>query len=45
VLELATGKQLKKIALNGPVSGSPAVAEGRLLIGTQGGTIYCFGAK
>jgi outer membrane protein assembly factor BamB len=44
VLDLA-GKQLDKIKLDGPIPGSPAVADGRLLIGTGKGTIYCFGAK
>jgi outer membrane protein assembly factor BamB len=44
VLDLATGRQLEKIRLDGPVAGSPAVAEGRLLIGTQKGTLFCFGA-
>lgn len=39
------GKQLQKIKLDSPVTGSPAVAEGRLLIGTQKGTLYCFGEK
>jgi outer membrane protein assembly factor BamB len=45
VIELTTGKQLKKIELDGPIAGSPAVAAGRLLIGTQKGTLYCFGEK
>jgi hypothetical protein len=29
----------------GGVTGSPAVAAGRLLVGTEKGTLYCFGAK
>ena len=45
VLDLANGKQLAKIELDDAVSGSPAVAAGRLIIGTSKGTVYCFGAK
>jgi outer membrane protein assembly factor BamB len=45
VLALADGKQLDKIKLDGPIAGSPAVAAGRLLIGTTKGTLYCFGEK
>jgi outer membrane protein assembly factor BamB len=44
VLDL-DGKKVEVIKLDGAVSGSPAAAEGRLLIGTQKGTLYCFGAK
>jgi hypothetical protein len=36
---------LQKIELDAPVVGSPAVAEGRLLIGTTKGTLYCLGKK
>lgn len=39
------GKMTAKIALDGPVTGSPAVAGGCLLIGTNKGTLYCFGSK
>jgi outer membrane protein assembly factor BamB len=45
VLDLATGRQLQKVELGSPVVGSPAVAGGRLLIGTTKGTLYCLGAK
>jgi outer membrane protein assembly factor BamB len=45
VLDLATGRQLQKVDLDAPVVGSPAVAGGRLLIGTTKGTLYCLGAK
>jgi len=45
VLDLATGRQLQKVELDSPIAGSPAVAGGRLLIGTTKGTMYCLGAK
>lgn len=45
VLELKTGKELQKIDLDASVTGSPAVANGKLLIGTTKGTLYCFGEK
>ncbi len=48
VLELATGKQIQKIELDGrdnPILASPAVVRGRLVIGTMKGTLYCLGAK
>jgi len=45
VLDLKTGRQVQKIDLDGPVTGSPAVAAGRLLVGTQKGTLYCLGEK
>ncbi|HBY58221.1 MAG TPA: hypothetical protein DEH78_00255, partial [Solibacterales bacterium] len=28
----------------GPISASPAIGEGRLVIGTQDGKLYCFGS-
>jgi hypothetical protein len=40
-----SGKELQKIKLDSAITGSPAVAGGRLLIGTTKGTLYCFGAK
>jgi outer membrane protein assembly factor BamB len=45
VLALATGKELQKVKLDGPVSASPVVVGGKVLIGTQRGTLYCLGAK
>jgi outer membrane protein assembly factor BamB len=41
VLELARGRQVQKVALDGPVAASPAVADGRLVVGTIKGTLYC----
>ena len=45
VLDLEKGTLLQTIELDSPVTGSPAVVNGRLLIGTQNGTLYCLGAK
>ena len=45
VLDLAKGTQRAKIELDGAIIGSPAVADGKLVIGTEKGTVYCLGAK
>jgi outer membrane protein assembly factor BamB len=45
VLDLATGRLLQKLALDGPIAASAAVADGRLVLGTTKGTLYCLGAK
>jgi outer membrane protein assembly factor BamB len=45
MLDLAKGTRLAKIELNGAILGSPAVANGKLVIGTEKGTVYCLGAK
>jgi outer membrane protein assembly factor BamB len=45
VLELATGKQVQKIELDAPILASPAVAGGRLVLGTTKGTLFCLGGK
>jgi outer membrane protein assembly factor BamB len=45
VLDLAKGTKLAGIELDGAILSSPAVAEGKLVIGTEKGTVYCLGAK
>ena len=45
VLDVAKGTELKQFKLGTSVPGSPAVAGGRLVIGTGEGTVYCLGAK
>jgi outer membrane protein assembly factor BamB len=45
VLDLAKGTQRAKIELDGAIIGSPAVADGRLVIATEKGTVYCLGEK
>jgi outer membrane protein assembly factor BamB len=44
VLELASGKEVQRLKLDGPISASPAVGGGCLVIGTERGTVYCLGA-
>jgi outer membrane protein assembly factor BamB len=44
-LELKTGKQVFEHQATGGFSGSPAVAEGKLVIATDRGVVYCFGSK
>jgi len=40
-LDLATGKQLGVLELDDGISASPAISNGRLVIGTQKGSLYC----
>ncbi len=44
VLDLK-GTEIDKIELDGAIIGSPAFADGKLVIGTEKGTVYCFGEK
>ncbi|HEX3147607.1 MAG TPA: PQQ-binding-like beta-propeller repeat protein [Gemmataceae bacterium] len=39
------GKKVDEFELDGAIMGSPAVADGCVVIGTDKGTVYCFGAK
>jgi outer membrane protein assembly factor BamB len=43
VLDLAKGEKLSEFEMGGPVSASPAVAAGRIVIGSQDGRLICFG--
>lgn len=45
VLDLKTGKKVQEINLDSAVTGSPAVGPDCLLIGSDKGSLYCFGAK
>ncbi|MBL8793347.1 MAG: PQQ-binding-like beta-propeller repeat protein [Planctomycetia bacterium] len=45
VLDLAKGTLLQDVKLGAPLSASPAVGGGRLVIGTEKGTVYCLGKK
>lgn len=40
-LDLETGKNLGSIELDEGISASPAISDGKLIIGTQKGTLYC----
>jgi outer membrane protein assembly factor BamB len=44
-VDLASGSLLKRIDLGKEIVAAPAVAENCLVIGTQGGVVYCFGKK
>ncbi len=44
-LDFADGKKVWSFAAGAPITGSPAVGEGRLVIGAGDGGIYCFGAR
>jgi outer membrane protein assembly factor BamB len=43
VLDLGTGKKLWDFEAGAPLSASPAIAAGRIVIGAQDGRLYCFG--
>ena len=44
-LDLKDGKQMWEYQATGGFTGSPAVADGKLVIATDRGVVYCFGAK
>jgi eukaryotic-like serine/threonine-protein kinase len=44
VLDFATGAKIWEYNVGEPLSASPAVSEGRIVIGSQDGKLYCFGA-
>ena len=43
VLDLATGRKIWAFEAGAPLTASPAIAAGRVVIGSQDGRIYCFG--
>jgi outer membrane protein assembly factor BamB len=43
VLNLTNGPKLWEFNAGGPLSASPAIANGRIVIGSQDGRLYCFG--
>ena len=43
VLDAATGQKKWEYDLGDAVTASPAVANGRVVIGAQDGKLYCFG--
>jgi outer membrane protein assembly factor BamB len=45
VLDLASGKQVQLITLDGAVTGSAAVGPDCVVVGTERGTVYCLGKK
>jgi outer membrane protein assembly factor BamB len=43
VLDLAKGTKVWEYEIGSPVSASPAIAAGRVVVGAQDGRVYCFG--
>jgi hypothetical protein len=43
VLDAATGKSVFQLEAGAPLSASPAIASGRLVIGSQDGKLFCLG--
>jgi outer membrane protein assembly factor BamB len=43
VLSLGNGTKLWEFTAGAPLSASPAIANGRIVIGSQDGRLYCFG--
>ncbi len=44
-LDVKTGEKLWEYEAGGGFTASPAVAQGRLVIGNDDGELYCFGEK
>ena len=44
-LDLARGKELWQYDAGGSFTASPAIVDGRVLLGNSDGTLYCFGAS
>jgi outer membrane protein assembly factor BamB len=45
VLSLADGRQRWSYEIGGPIAGSPAVAAGMVIVGSDDGSLYAFGAS
>ena len=45
IVPLVNAEIERALEAGGAIAGSPAVAGGRLVIGTDGGDLYCLGAK
>jgi outer membrane protein assembly factor BamB len=43
VLDLETGEKYWEFNAGAPLTASPAIASGRLVIGSQDGILFCFG--
>ncbi|MGF1586721.1 MAG: PQQ-binding-like beta-propeller repeat protein [Bacteroidales bacterium] len=43
LLDINTGNRQWSFETGSPISGSPAISEGKIIIGTNDGTIWCFG--
>ena len=45
LVNLNDGKELWSYEIGQPVGSSPAVADEKIVIGSDDGSVYCFGAK
>ena len=45
VLDLETGEKLSEFHAGAAIMGSPAVANGRIVFGTQDGTLFALGPR
>ena len=45
MVSLAEGKELWSYEIGRPIESSPAIAYGRVIVGADDGTVYCFGEK
>ena len=45
MVSLKTGKRLWDYETDDAITASPAVAGGQVIIGSEDGTVYCFGTK
>ena len=45
VVSLEKGQELWSYEAGQPIGSSPAVAEGKVVVGCEDGTVYCFGGK
>jgi outer membrane protein assembly factor BamB len=43
VVDIATGKSLWEFEAGAPISASPAIVPGKVVVGSQDGKLYCFG--
>jgi outer membrane protein assembly factor BamB len=44
-LDVKSGKKAWEYEAGGDLNASPAISNGKLVIGNKDGTLYCFGAK
>ena len=44
VIALKDGRELWNYEIGQPVASSPAVLEGKIIVGSEDGRVYCFGA-
>jgi outer membrane protein assembly factor BamB len=45
IVSLKDGRELWNYEVGQPVGSSPAVVDGRVIVGSEDGSVYCFGPK